>query len=307
MSGAAVARFLAGGVAIATLAAFPSLDANPLVARLVAQARERVLYVHAFDTAKQQPVPNLGPDAFVVREDGARREVLRVTPATTPLPVAIIVDNSEAVAPSIADLRKALTTFLTLVEGIGPMAIVTIAERPTIRVDYTTTQKSLLDAVGSIFHVPSSGATLLDAIVEVSKGLARRETDRAAIVAIATEFTDFSNLQYRDVLESLEKSGASLHVVVLVNPNGSFSTDEARNRATVLDRGPRESGGIRMDVLTSMSFEPRLRDLAAILKNQYRVVYSRPESLIPPEKIEITSAKPGLELRGAPARGQALK
>ena len=47
-----------------------------------------------------------------------------------------------------------------------------------------------------------------------------------------------------------------LHTIVLVNPNGSMSTDEARNRATVLDRGPRESGGMRIDVLTSMSFEP---------------------------------------------------
>ena len=34
----------------------------------------------------------------------------------------------------------------------------------------------------------------------------------------------------------------------------------------MLDRGPREIGGIRMDVLTSMSFETTMKDLAAILK-----------------------------------------
>ncbi len=98
-----------------------------------------------------------------------------------------------------------------------------------------------------------------------------------------------------------------MHAVVLVNPAGSFLTDEARNRATVLDRGPRESGGLRMDVLTSMSFEPRLKDLGGILKNQYRVVYARPESLIPPERVEVSSGKPGLEVRGTPARGQATQ
>lgn len=307
MSGAALARLLAGGVTIAILAAIPALDASPWVTRLRAQAHERVLYVNAYDSSTHQPVTNLGPDAFVVREDGARREVLRVTPATTPMPLAVIVDNSQAVAPAIADLRAALTTFFAAIAGIGPVAVVSVAERPTILADYTTTQKNLLDAAGRIFHVPGSGATLLDGIVEVSKGLARRESDRAAIVAIATEYTDFSTFQYRDVLESLKQSGASMHVIVLVNPNGSYLTDEARNRATVLDRGPRESGGVRMDVLTSMSFEPRLKDLAAILKHQYRVVYSRPESLIPPEKIEVSSAKQGLEVRGAPARGQDVK
>ena len=47
--------------------------------------------------------------------------------------------------------------------------------------------------------------------------------------------------------------------------------------------------------------------LAASLKSQYRVVYARPASLIPPEKIEVTSAKPGLDARGTPARGRAGK
>src|ERR687892_733953 len=110
MSGATLARFLAGGVAIATLAISSGRD--PITIGLLAQARERTLYVSAFNTDKQQPVKGLGPDAFVVREDGARREVLRVTPATTSMPVTIVVDNSQAVAPSIADLRKALSTFL---------------------------------------------------------------------------------------------------------------------------------------------------------------------------------------------------
>ena len=305
MSGAALARLIVGGAAIAILPTF-SLYANLLTARADAQARERVLYVSAYDS-NFQPVRNLGPDAFVVSEDGTRREVLKVAPATSPLSVAIIIDNSQAAEPAISDLRKGLTAFLTTIEGLGPVAMSTVADRPTSLQDYTTDQKSLLNAANRLFHSPSSGATLLDGIAEVAKGIGRRESDRAAIVVITTENTEFSNLQYQDVLKALKDSGAQMHAVVLVNPNGSFLTDEARNRATVLDRGPRESGGVRSDVLTSISFEPRLKDLGAILKNQYRVVYARPESLIPPEKIEVSSAKPGLEVRGASARGQDKK
>ena len=129
MSGAALAHLFVRGVAIAMLPAL-LLDADVATARVDGQARERVLYASAFDD-KHQPVPNLGPDAFVVREDGTRREVLRVAPATTPQSVAIIIDNSQAVAPAIADLRKALTTFLTTIDGIGPVAISTVADRPT--------------------------------------------------------------------------------------------------------------------------------------------------------------------------------
>jgi len=305
MSRAALARLVAGCVAIASIAL--PISGNPLIARLVAQARERVLYVSVMDPDTLQPIKDLKPDGIIVREDGTRREVLRVTPATSPMPIAVVVDNSAAATSTIADLRRGLTAFLNDVEGLGPIALFTVAERPTIAVEYTNQQKELLDSVGRLFAVPGSGATLLDTLDEVSKGLAKREADRAAIVIVTTENTDFSHLHYSDVLKSIKASGVSVHAVVLVNPRGSFATDEQRNRATVLDRGPRESGGVRVDVLASLSFEPRLRDLATLLKSQHRVVYARPESLIPPEKIDVSSATPRLEARATPARGQAVK
>jgi hypothetical protein len=280
---------------------------DSLVARLFAQARERVLYVSVYDSDSLQPVKDLKPDGLIVREDGTRREVLRVTPATSPMPVAVIIDNSAAATPNIADLRRGLTTFIKAIDGLGPVALVTVASRPTIARDYTSDQKALLDAANRLFAEPDSGATLLDAIADVSKGLGKREGERAAIVIVTTENVDFSHLHYTEVLESVKSSGAQVHAIVLVNPSGSYSNDEARNRATVLDRGPRESGGVRTDILTSLSFESRLRDLAGILKSQYRVVYARPESLIPPEKIDVSSAAPRLDARATPARGQAVK
>ena len=274
---------------------------------LVAQTVERVLYVSVWDQATRAPITGLGPDAFNVREDGNRREVLRVTPATSPMSVAIIVDNSEATTPTIADLRQALTGFVKSLDGLGPVAIITVADRPTILRDYTTNQKQLQDAANKIFAMPGSGATLLDAIVEVSQGIAKRDTDRAAIVIVTGEHREFSNRHYRDVLEALAKGGAQMHTLVLTGPGGSALDDEARNRASVLDLGPKASGGTREDVLTSQAFDVKLREIAAMLKSQHRVVYGRPTTLIPPEKIEVSATKPGQAASGGPARGQAAK
>jgi hypothetical protein len=272
-----------------------------------AQSNERVAYATAWDPKTRAPITGLGTEAFVVREDGVRREVLRVTPATTPMAVAILVDNSQAARNHIADIRKALATFVKALDGVGPVSIIGIADRPTILRDYTTDQKQLADGVGRVFAMPDSGATLLDAITEISSGLRRREEDRAAMVVLTTENIEFSNRHYKDVLEALARGGAMLHAVVLTTPAGSSLNDEARNRAVVLDRGPTESGGTRIDVLTSQAFEEKLKELAAILKSQHRVIYSRPESLIPPEKLEITSAKAGIEANGGAARGQKVR
>ncbi len=109
-----LARFAAGSVA--ALCAASALSA-PSVA---AQANERVLYVNAFDEKTRAPITGLGVSDFVVREDGAAREVLRVTPATSPMAVAILVDNTQAATNSIADIRRALQTFVKALDGARP-------------------------------------------------------------------------------------------------------------------------------------------------------------------------------------------
>ena len=310
MSRAVAARLL-GLSALAFLSSIPNLDGRPAHnARgddSFAQARERIAYVSVINAKTLAPVEEVTPDTIMIREDGVRREVLRIARATTPMPVAVLVDNSQAMAATITDLRRALTTFLKTIDGVGPTALFTVADRPTVLQEYTTSSQDLVDAANRLFHAPNSGATLLDTIADVSRGLVRRESDRAAIVVVTGENTEYGNLDYTQVLNRLRESGAMMYVVVLVNPNGSNSTDEARNRATVLDRGPRESGGMRIDVLTSMSFEGQLKVFGEMLKSQHRVTYSRPEALIQPERVQVSSAKPGIEVYGAPARGQEKK
>ena len=294
-------------VAAGSVAALLSTTASAPAALFAAQANERVAYVNAYDEKTRVPVTGLGTRDFVVREDGIAREVLRVTPATSPMAVTILVDNSQAATNHIADIRRGLTSFVKALQGVGPVAIVGVAERPTILRDYTTDQQQLQNGVGRVFAMPGAGATLLDAIVEISRGLQKREEDRAAIVILTTENIEFSTRHYHEVLETLARGGAQLHAVILNTPAGTALDDPARNRASVLDLGPKNSGGTRSDVLTSQAFEGEIQELAAILKSQHRVVYARPQALIPPEKLEISSAKAGVIASGGAARGQAVR
>ena len=297
-----LARLAAGSVAV-VCAAGTALSV-PAVAR---QANERVAYVHAFDEKTRAPITGLGVRDFVVREDGAAREVLSVTPAKTPMAVAVLVDNTQAATNSIADIRRALQSFVKSLDGVGPVSIIGVADRPTILRDYTTNQQQLLDGAHRVFATPGSGATLLDAIFEISRGLQKREEDRAALVILTTENIELSPRYYREVLEALARGGAQMHAVIMNTPRGSSLDDPARNRAFVLDVGPKASGGTREDVLTSQAFEGKLQELAAILKSQHRVVYVRPQTLIPPEKVEVSAAKPGIVASGGPARGQSVR
>jgi hypothetical protein len=66
----------------------------------------------------------------------------------------------------------------------------------------------------------------------------------------------------------------------------------------VLDEGPRQTGGRREELLTSMALDAKLAQLGDELTHQYKVTYARPQSLIPPERTTVSSAKTGVTARG---------
>jgi VWFA-related protein len=281
------AAFLLGAVTLATV--------SPL-----AQALQKSMYVSVVDQAGA-PVPDLGPTDFIVREDGVAREVLSVVPADEPMQVAVLVDTSDVAREQIPYLRDAVPTFVnTLVSGSArnQVAIVSFGERPTILADYTSNSADLKKATNRIWANPMSGPYLLDAILEVSEGITKREAPRPVIVAIAAEGQELSYRHYDQVLEQLRKSGAQLYVLMLGTPYVS-TNEEARSREIVINRGPADSGGRREQVLTAIGLGSRLKLLADQLTHQYRVTYSRPQTLIPPEKVTISAKGAGRTARGA--------
>lgn len=283
-------------VALAAACALPSVAAG--------QTRQPEIYVSVVD-AKGEPVTGLSAEAFRVREDGTAREVLKVGPATEPLTVALLVDDSQATTPATQMIREAVDTFISSLAGKAEISIVTYGERPTILVDYTTDQKKLLDGAKRIFPRTGAGAYLMDAIVDVSRGFQKRNAARPVIAVLMMENgVEFSNRHYDNVVSELVTGGAALHVVALGQPGNSLS-DEIRNRDQTVAVGTERTGGRRDNVLALTAAAARMKQLSHELQNQYVVFYSRPQTLIPPDKIEVTVAKPGLTVRARKRTGQA--
>ena len=265
-----------------------------------AGSRERAIFVSALDD-RGNPVEGLGPGDFIIRENGQRREVLRVSRAIDPIDIALLVDNSASSWTAIPSMRNGLKNFVASMADGNQIALVALADRPTILVDYTSSRTRLEAGVGRLFALDGSGMTFLDAVAEVSAGLRRRDTTRAAIVPILTTGVEYSNRHARDVIESMKNAGAALHVVVVGVMEGVEPAD--RERAFLLDAGTRESGGQHVTLLSEMAIEQALQKIARELSSQYKVVYGRPESLIPPDKTDVTSGRTGVTMRGTPMRG----
>src|SRR5262245_16391069 len=221
---------------VATLAGVVIASVSPAAQRPI--SRERSLFVSAVDN-NGEPVTGLGADAFVVREDGVRREVIRVARATEPIDVAILIDNSQAATEEITFFREALSKFVAKMAPGNHVALIALAERPTILVDYTDDTKRLSDAVGRIFPMSGSGMTPLDALFESSKGLEKGETPRAVMVPILTDGVEFSNHYHRDVVNALRRARTALHMVTIGQFPHSEEPEGTRERSLLLDLGPK--------------------------------------------------------------------
>jgi Ca-activated chloride channel homolog len=261
-----------------------------------AQGEERSVYARVLDR-NDAPVSSLAAADFTIREDGVEREVLRVTPATDPLRVAVLIDTSQAIRPHVSNLRAALRGFIAQMSGRNEIALYEFGERPHLLVDYTTDPARLEDGVGRLYARPGSGAHVLDAIIEVSRDLRKREGPRAEIVVITGEGPELSERYHMTVLDDLLETDAVLHSFVLQRRTKPLVSSAALERDLTLTQGADITGGRHEYLLTSMALAGQLRKLATEIKNEYRVIYSRPVALIAPEKINVSVARPGLIVR----------
>jgi VWFA-related protein len=274
-----------------------------VVASAAAQSTERTLFVSVLDK-DNKPITGLGNDAFTVREDNQPREVLRASRAVQPVDIAVLVDNSQAITPYVNDIRQSVSAFVQRMAKDGnSVALIGLADRPTILQDYIASPEALERATKKIFAQPGAGTTVLDAIIETTRGLQKRDALRRVMVVLTTEGTDFSNPNYQHALDVLKGSGAALYAVVLTDSRSStaVNTEEGRNRAIVLSDGSDNTGGRLIHVISSMSFAGTLANIAEGIEQQYEVVYSRPGTLIPPDKVEVRVNRPDATARATPA------
>ena len=231
-----------------------------------ANAEERAIYVSVLDQ-RGTPVAGLATHDFIVREGGVEREVLRVSTATDPLQIAVLVDTSQAIEPYVSEVRRALKSFSREIQDRHDRALFAFGERPARVADYSRDPARLEDGIARLFARTGAGASVVDAVIEAARGLRQREATRPVVVVITAEDPDLSDVDHQTVLDDLRATNATLHTFVF----GKASA--------------------------AMALQRRLQGLAAELNNQYLVIYAQPHGGIPPDPLDVKVKRPGLTVR----------
>jgi hypothetical protein len=247
------------------------------------------------------PVADLRAADFVVREDGIAREVLRLAPAPPPSHVGLVIDDSQATQSAVADIRRSLSALALAAQNADPRPLVglrTFGDRSTRVAAYSPSAETLQPSIDRLFARPGSGAYLLDAIIDECADLVQLKAERPVIIVLVAEAgQEFSHNVHQRVEAALRDAGASLWTLTLQGRQvDSLGSPELRERSIVLTDVAAASGGAARNVLTSQGLEQAMTRVINRIGARYELTYSRPDALIPPERLEVTVSRPGAQI-----------
>ena len=275
-------------------------------------AVERQLYGSVLHDSGS-PLQGLGDSDFFIREDGIDREVLRAGPATAPMQIDILVDTSTAARSIMGDFRRELESFVEELHEGNEIAVITFGGTRQVLVQPTTRLDRLKAGMSKLFSRPDTATYLVNALNDAAGGFAEREALRPVVVVVTTTGVDFSEQDPQPVVTRLRAAGAAVHAVVMRTSRvqmsftgtfglAAFPSWANRARDLMLDIGPEQTGGHRVDLSTVNGLGEVLSRLAFELSNQYLVVYAGARSLVPPQvQIAVNSSEP-ITVRAVPAR-----
>jgi hypothetical protein len=237
---------------------------------------------------------------LAVQEDTSLREVVEVKPATEPLTVALLVDNTKPTMGKEAptrEIRAALTTFVKKLHEANPDNAIGLWEfagagvmiqKPTAKTE------DLTKRIGRMFPSQQSGGVMLEALVDASKELSRKGIGpRRVIVALSLNSPEVSTVEPRDVAIAMRKAGVNFWAVSIESNQDALTSSQGStaSRELILNNVTGASGGARLSGVTPISLESQLARVADALTSQYMVTYARPGDAATPQNIQAVSKK----------------
>jgi Ca-activated chloride channel family protein len=220
-------------------------------------------------------VTGLGPQDFVVLEDGIRQEVATFARRDVPLSLVLLLDGSDSMARSSDVLKKAASR---LVDRLGPedtAQVVEFSAHPTVLQD-TTSDRDLLKA--AIGRVHAEGATALHNVLYVTLKDMGREADdtRRRAVVLLTDGEDTASMISDDqVLEQARRSEIGVYSILLSaeNDDSGVPSDQRLQAEYLLTALGRESGGEAFLSADTDHLEPLFTRIEHELHSQYSLGY----------------------------------
>jgi len=262
------------------------------------EALTRTVYVTITDD-KGARVSDLTPANFKVKEGGKDREIVKAGPATTKAYLAVMVEEK-----LIGDwqIRAGVFEFVKRMAGSAEMSLVTVGLRNNTLVPFTSEPNQLLKAINELSLNPQPTSNMTECIGDMAKVFQKEKAERPVMVVVAMSGGQAGGASASSILTELRQSGATMYAVTYGPPATNNSNDirtmgDESYREQVLGDGSKQSGGRRIEVVSTAAMTKALQQVADDLEAQYAISYALPDGVKPDKRVNVNLDRKGLTMR----------
>jgi hypothetical protein len=248
----------------------------------------RTVYFSAVD-GQGAHVTDLTAAELTVKEGGKDRAIDAVRPATAPMQISLLVDDS-----GTGGFQAAVGHFIQATFGRAEFAIRVLQPQAIKVQDFTKNGDELRAALGRMGQrgrVQPDNEQVIAGVFDAAKELRQLEARRPSIIVLTATGEKALADTADETLNALKASGASLSVLYITGVE----------LGKVLGDGPRLSGGMIEQVTGSLVQGPALKRIANNLLNQYVLTYTVPDGVKLNERFALSTTRKGVKLL-APTR-----
>jgi len=260
-------------------------------------ANARVVLATVTDSTNQAVV-DLGPDDFLIEEQGEEREVLSVYVAD--YPVVVVLDNSLHSQGDIQTLREAAAGFVRRI-GRRQVLLATLSDPPTLVGSFADSQADVLDRISELTINPTTILRPVEAVAMAVEAIrSATATPFLAVVVMSAGATPAPQPESKGLLSSILSSGAIVHVVSRgvrsAAPRASgyrpgFEGDPLRVLAD-------QTSGRYTTVFSAVSYSAALDQIAGHMATEMMIEYLVPSDSDAGPEVRVGVRVPGARVHG---------
>lgn len=248
--------------------------------------------------SRGRTVVDVGADDFVVREDGADREVLSVRVAD--YPVAVVLDNS-GTSGDFPQIEKAVSRFLERL-GPRPVALVTTHPHPAIVASFADERRVVTERLQGIEVATSAAGLQLSGAALAAKTIAGTGALFSTIAAVGSVQPGDSDADAQELIAPIIDSRTVLQVIArqpadVPGAPAPVSGADARALSNRLRSLAEQTHGQYVPIYSAASYEPALDRLAERLDAELLIEYIVPVGTKPVD-VQIGVRIPGTRALG---------
>jgi VWFA-related protein len=252
---------------------------------------------------KNEVIRDLSKEDFSLLENGTPQEIRYFSrESDLPLTIGLLVDTSMSQVRVLDAERGASLRFFDSVlrENKDHVFIMQFDISVQTRQELTSSRRDLDQALAfvdtptrsQLRHQFSGGTRLLDAIVDASQDIMKKQQGRKALIVLSDGGENGSDASISTAIEEAQRAETLVYTIL-------FSSGATGSDKGLMQRLAKETGGSYFEVSKKVAIDEIFRLVEEDLRSQYSIGYvsDRPAQVSEFRRLELTVKQPGLIVR----------